>query len=77
LCWGFLIAFLVVLLRLIKVHTDPDMQLSYEEKSHIGEVELRVPRGSIYDRDGSLLATDRQVFSLWANPREVVDPEMA
>ena len=76
-CWGFLIAFLVVLLRLIKVHTDPDMQLSYEEKSHIGEVELRVPRGSIYDRDGSLLAADRQVFSLWANPREVVDPEMA
>jgi len=75
--WGFLIAFVLVFFRLLKVHTDPDMRLSDEEQSHIGQVELRVPRGDIYDRDGSMLATDRQVFSLWANPHEVVDPEMA
>jgi cell division protein FtsI/penicillin-binding protein 2 len=66
-----------VFLRLVKVHADPDMQLSYEEQAHIGQVELRVPRGSIFDSDGEMLATDRQVFSMWVNPREVADAQMA
>ncbi len=66
----------MVLVKLVKVHTDPDMQLSYEEQAHIGQVELRVPRGNIFDHEGSLLAADQQVFSIWANPRQVVDPEM-
>ena len=65
-----------MLVKLVQVHTDPDMELTAEERAHIAEIELRVPRGEILDRDGRLLAKDRPVFSLWANPRGAVDPEM-
>ena len=73
---GFLAAFLVVAVRLAIVHTDPSSELTAEESAHIGEVELRVPRGEIRDRDGGLLAKDRRVYSLWADPRAMADPEM-
>ena len=66
----------MVFLKLVQVHTDPDMQLTDEERAHIAEIELRVPRGEICDRAGNMLASDRRVFSLWANPRQVADPEM-
>lgn len=76
LLWGLLTAFLCVSFKLALVHTSPDSRLSSEEEKHIGEIELRAPRGEIYDRSGTLLATDRRVASLWADPREVIDPEM-
>jgi len=65
-----------VAVRLFFVHTDPNSELTAEESAHIGEVELRVPRGEIRDRDGGLLAKDRRVYSLWADPRALADPEM-
>ncbi len=34
-----------------------------------------MPRGSIFDRDSRVLAMDRQVSSLWADPRKVDEPE--
>lgn len=58
-------------LGLIRVHTNPDKRLLDEEDAHVGLVELRAPRGEIRDREGNLLAIDRQVSSLWADPRGV------
>lgn len=58
------------------MHTDPNSQLTDEESAHIGQVELRVPRGDICDREGGLLAKDRRVWSLWADPRAMADPQM-
>ncbi|MCX5770580.1 MAG: penicillin-binding transpeptidase domain-containing protein [Candidatus Hydrogenedentes bacterium] len=60
---------------LVRVHTSPDSRLTKEELAHIGEVELRVPRGEIRDREGELLAKDRVSSSIWADPREISDPE--
>ena len=57
------------------MHAIPDEELSLEQKSHEGYAELRVPRGEIVDRSGSLLAKDRQALSLWADPRTVPDAE--
>jgi cell division protein FtsI/penicillin-binding protein 2 len=76
LSWGFLILFVVIGARLVKVHTDPDMKLTAEEKGHVGATELRIPRGEIRDRNNGLLAKDRLAYSLWANPRKIADAEM-
>ncbi len=61
----------------MQVHTDPRMELTAEERGHLAEIELRVPRGEILDDEGRVLAEDRQMQSLWANPRGVVDAEFA
>jgi len=73
----FLIVFGCIGVRLVMVQTDPDMKFSEQELRGIGEVILRIPRGEVRDCQGSLLATDCQVSSLWADPRHVADPEMA
>jgi len=62
--------------RLVLLQTDPDLKFSQEELRHVGEVALRIPRGEIRDCENRLLAKDRQVYSLWADPRAVTDPEM-
>jgi len=62
---------------LVRVHTSPDSRLTEQEIAHIGEVELRVPRGEIRDREGALLAKDRVANSIWADPREITDPARA
>ncbi len=63
-------------IKLILVHTDPGSQLTAEESAHIGEVELRVPRGDILDREGGLFAKDHCLWSLWADPRVMTDSQM-
>ena len=71
--FAFLVGFGGVALGLVRVHTSPDSRLTQEEMAHIGEVELRVPRGEIRDREGELLAKDRIASSVWADPREISD----
>ncbi len=71
---GFLLIFAIVAGRLCQLHLNPRLELTAEEQFHIGQVELREPRGEIFDRNGLLLATDRLVPSLWADPRKVSDP---
>lgn len=72
--WGFLAVYAAVALRLTQLQLIPDERFSREEQKHVGEVEIRVPRGSVYDANGVLLATDKMVLSLWADPRQVQDP---
>ncbi len=71
---GFLVVFSIVAARLCQLHLNPRLELTAEEQFHIGQVELREPRGEIFDRNGLLLATDRLAPSLWADPRKVSDP---
>lgn len=69
--FAFLVGFGCVALGLVRVHTSPDSRLTREEMAHIGEVELRVPRGDIRDHQGELLAKDRVSSSIWADPRQI------
>lgn len=64
----------VIGLRLAQLHLNPHFELSREEQNHIGKVELRAPRGEIYDRNGLMLATTRETPSVWVDPRRVGDP---
>lgn len=61
--------------RLAQLHLNPDLELSEEERTHIGMVTLQEPRGKIFDRNGLVLATNRDVPSLWVDPRKVTKPE--
>jgi cell division protein FtsI/penicillin-binding protein 2 len=71
----FFLVFAVIGIRLCQLHLTPGLRLTEEEREHIGWKELREPRGDIFDRNGLLLATDRKVPSLWADPRYVRDPQ--
>ncbi len=70
----FIIAFCIIALRLSMVHLNPRLELTQEEQFHIGEIILEEPRGEILDRNGLLLATSREVPSIWADPRYIKDP---
>lgn len=60
--------------RLVWLQVNPDTEVSGELAKHVGERALKIPRGEIRDRRGSLLAVDRKVPSLWADPRYIEDP---
>jgi cell division protein FtsI/penicillin-binding protein 2 len=70
----FFAAYLAVAGRLVQIQLDPDVRFTQEELAHIGRAEIRVPRGDILDSRGVLLATDRMVPSLCANPSRIADP---
>jgi cell division protein FtsI (penicillin-binding protein 3) len=72
--WAFLLVFMVIGLRLSVLHLNPRMELTAEERKHIGRTGLYAPRGNIYDRQGGLLATDKKAPSLWVNPGAVTEP---
>ncbi len=72
---AFLVLFGIIALRLTWLQLNPRHELTEEEAFHIGELELREPRGEIFDRNSLMLATERQVPSLWADPRLVKNPE--
>jgi cell division protein FtsI (penicillin-binding protein 3) len=67
--------FLAIILRLCFLHLLPHEYIQKEELKHVGQVEISEPRGDIYDRQGRLLATDRRVPSIWADPRYIRDPQ--
>jgi cell division protein FtsI/penicillin-binding protein 2 len=73
--WGFLLAYAVVAGRLVQLHLAPDVKFSRQDLKHIAELPIPVPRGDILDTNGVVLATDKTVYSIWADPRAVVDPE--
>ena len=70
---AFVVAFTAISMRLAQLHLNPHLELTNEERFHFGEVILREPRGEIFDRNGLVLATNRDVPSLWVDPRGVED----
>ncbi|HQK74725.1 MAG TPA: hypothetical protein PKZ25_00875, partial [Candidatus Hydrogenedentes bacterium] len=72
--WALLMVFGVVGGRLILLQGFPDDIYTREEDFHEGTLELNLPRGDIYDRNGRLLATDRRARSLYADPSRIQNP---
>lgn len=70
----FLAGFGLVAARLGQLHGAPDSQFRSEDRKHIGEIAIHKPRGDIYDRSGRVLATDRRLPSLSADPSAVENP---
>ncbi len=73
----FMAALGFVSLHVARLHLLPDSRLIAEEKGHIGVRSIEIQRGRIFDREGRVLARDRQAPSLWADPREIDDPYQA
>lgn len=74
--WLLLLGFAGVIFQLTQVHISPRWDLSQEEMYHIGQVTIQRPRGNIYDKANRLLATDRDIHSLSADPARIPDPEL-
>lgn len=72
--WGFLVAFIFIIIHVVTLQTWPDERFLKNDEGHVGEVPLTIPRGRIYDREDRILARDRQAPSIWANPRYITDP---
>ncbi len=72
---GFFLLFTAIGGRLGVLHLNPSLELTEEERHHIGQIQLNQPRGAIRDCRGLLLATDRKAPSVWVDPRKVRDPE--
>lgn len=68
---AFVVLFTGIMLRLAQLQLNPRLELTEEEKMHFGQIILREPRGEIFDRNGLVLATNRDVPSLWVDPRAV------
>lgn len=69
------IAFCAVSARLVQFQLDPDMRFDKEDLKHVGKKMIERPRGSIYDTNGRVLATNRQVPTLAVDPSRVEDPK--
>jgi len=70
----FVLPYAAVSLRLVMFQVDPDLNFNDEELFHIREVFIPQPRGEILDRNHRVLATNKEVPSLSANPSAVKDP---
>jgi cell division protein FtsI/penicillin-binding protein 2 len=70
----FVLPYGAVAARLVMFQVDPNLHFNDEELFHIREVFIDRPRGQIFDTRGRVLATNREVPSLSANPSAVKDP---
>jgi cell division protein FtsI (penicillin-binding protein 3) len=66
--WAWLVAFGYIGVHLTQIHISPDPRLLESDAKRVGRFDIKIPRGEIYDRRGKVLATDRQVPALVANP---------
>lgn len=73
--FGFLLVYGAIAARLFMLNFDPDMRFAEEDLLHVGEAQIDRPRGDVTDRNGRVLATNRNVPSLSVNPSEVDNPE--
>ncbi|GMV99534.1 MAG: penicillin-binding protein 3 [Candidatus Hydrogenedentota bacterium] len=73
--WFFLFGFFAVSARLTQLHLTPDERIIKEQngKLHVAEVTIQAPRGKIFDREGRVMALDREAPSLWGDPSAMDD----
>ncbi len=72
--WCLLLGFGWIAVNLVRLHQYPDERLGSGERGRIGEATTTPPRGKILDRRGRVLALDRMVPSLYADPGRIVNP---
>lgn len=71
-------AFALVGARAVQVAVAPDPRLvKLSERQYSSEVELAAKRGTIYDRNGHVLAQSVDVDSIYAEPRKLADDDKA
>ena len=71
---GFSIAFLAIVLQLANLTILKGVGV---EVDTLAELQPRLPRPDIVDRNGVVIATDIAVASLYADPRKIIDVEEA
>ncbi len=71
---AFFIGCAAILLRLGHLHLTPSAKLSEEDARHVGRMNIEIPRGEIFDRNGLVLATSTEVPSIFVDPRRVEEP---
>jgi cell division protein FtsI (penicillin-binding protein 3) len=71
---GFSIAFLAIVLQLANLTV---LKGAGVENDTLAELQPRLPRPDIVDRNGVVIATDIAVASLYADPRKIIDVEEA
>ncbi len=72
----FLVLMSVVVVRLFTLQgVDTDRYRQLGDGQRVRRVDLLAPRGDIIDRNGRSLAVSRQMQSIFANAREVKDPD--
>jgi cell division protein FtsI (penicillin-binding protein 3) len=72
---GFSVVFLVLLLArtfYVQVMAAPKLQ-QQAQNQHVRSIPLDAPRGTVFDRNGEAMAISRQMASVYADPRHVVD----
>ena len=72
---GFVLVFLIVLMGRtfwVQVVAAPALQQKAEGQS-VHTLTLEAPRGTIYDRDGEVLAMSRDTATVYANPKQIKD----
>ncbi len=72
--WCLLLGFGWIAINLVRLHQFPDERLGSGERGRIGEATTTPPRGKIHDGHGRVLALDRMVPSLYADPSRIVNP---
>ncbi|MGH9633180.1 MAG: hypothetical protein ACRD7E_33185, partial [Bryobacteraceae bacterium] len=74
----FFVWALIIVLRLFEIQIwDHEYYLRYAQSQQENEMEIRAPRGVIFDRNGEHLAMSLQVYSVFINPLLVPDPAVA
>jgi len=72
----FLVAFSVIIYRLVSIqYLNASEYESYADYQHMGQFTLNAKRGEILDRNGVELAISLNERTVYANPKEVVNPE--
>jgi cell division protein FtsI (penicillin-binding protein 3) len=61
--------------RLVQLQMDADLRFGDEDLKHVSTKQVERPRGSILDRNGRVLASNRKIPSLSVNPSYVEEPE--
>lgn len=72
----FLVLFAVVVGRLFFLQVVDHDTLSAQAQEHrTNVITLQAKRGTIYDRNGNVLATDEECYDIYCNPQEVSNAE--
>lgn len=74
----FVLVLLVAAVRITYMQTVQAAELTnLAEQQRLRQIETPAPRGTIYDREGEVLATSVQVYNIIADPTKITRPKQA
>ncbi|MGH1455881.1 MAG: peptidoglycan D,D-transpeptidase FtsI family protein [Alphaproteobacteria bacterium] len=80
LCVGFILCYMMIMVRMVDLSVVQNKMLFSENQSELsqsdaGVIDITARRGSIYDRNGFLVATTLKSPSLFVDPSLIISPE--